>query len=119
MRRLEPLLRKKTRSIQIMGGLYEEVTKETEEAIVKVMNKPATTVDQPQDDKVMDTEINDAPNEQDDSMVIGAARITIDRNEDHFGSTSENPFENQHDFNVGNLVIGNVVDYSSLEDEDM
>ena len=66
---LEPLLRKNTRAIQIMGGLYEEVTKEIEEAIVKVMNE-LTIVDQPQDNIVLET--------KDDTINVEQLDITLD-----------------------------------------
>lgn len=69
----------------------------------------------------MDIEVNDtldAPDQQDDSMIIGGEIITIGTSEDPFASTSKNPFENQQDFNVENLVIDHIADYSSSEDEE-
>ena len=76
-----------------MGREYEFVFKETKLAIAQVMTKPSSTLatpkEEPQENTLIDTE--DAPNVQDENMMIGGATITIATSEDLFTTTIEDP----------------------------
>ena len=65
----------------------------------------------PQDDIVMDSE--DAPYVQDDTMMIGGEKITIDTSEDPFTSTIYDPSVGKKDHEVCNLETIHIVDYKS------
>ena len=76
-----------------MGREYDFLFKDTKLAIAQVMEKPSSTPttqkEEPQENTLIDKE--DAPNVQDENMMIGGAKITISTSEDVFTTTIEDP----------------------------
>lgn len=108
MKNLNTHLRMKRRTILIMGGNYEEINKEKEEVVVKVMtsspNKHTSVSDQvleARDHKIPSPSPPPSINIEDETMNVEGTNITLD--------SEDNPFNN----------LENIVDNSAIEQQDM
>lgn len=123
---IEPLLRNKRRTILLMGGSYEDLRKETKQAIVKHMPlvptiekesekcKPESPVNvkvsTPSSDEEEVEETHQVPSPPHivmgiESMEVDNTYITMD--------TNENPF-----VGYGSSIVGNIITYSRFDDEE-
>lgn len=108
MKNLNTHLKMKRRFILIMGGKYEEVNKEIEQAVIKVMTS-GPSEHTSASDQVVEVEHQKIPspspppsiNIEDESMNVEGTNITLDSKDD--------PFKN----------IENIVDNLAFEQQDM
>lgn len=91
MKDLSTHLRTKKRTIQIMGGRYEEINAEIEKAIIKVMSENAgeSSVVEKSKDQVEEAEQEDIPsppaiNIDDEIMIVEGTKITLDSDDKLF-----------------------------------